>query len=646
VFIADQGCGRIFEIVKSSGNIVTIAGGGANDVDNPPIQATTARLRSPHNVAVDGSGNLYIAESSGHKIRKVNIATGMISTVAGNGFGMGTQWGGYTGDGGPAISAELNWPTDVKLDSAGNLYIADMWNNAIRKVTAATGKISTAAGNGFGALSAQITSSACGYSGDGGLSANAELCAPSGVTVDNAGNLYISDRGNNVLRKVTVSSVPPTATTAAPTFTVSAGAYPAPQLVSITDNTKGASIHFTVDGTTPTSASPGYKGPINVSGTVTIKAIANAPGYLQSAPVTATYTITSLPAAVITTVAGTGVAGFSRNGGAALNASLGYLDDVAVDVGGNLYLADSTNNVIWKVWASSGAIAIVAGNGYGGYWGDGGIATQAALNDPASVAVDNVGNLYIADANNNLIRKVAAGTGIITTVAGTFEGNGKCNWGGDDGPATSAELCYPASVRLDSAGNIYIADEGNYVVRKVDKTTGVISPVAGYGANGDGGLATDASLSGPNALAFDKSDNLYIADSSARIRKVTKTTGIITTVVGNGDAGNSGDGGPAKSAEITPWGMAIDPSGNLFIADGWNSVREVFSATGIISTAAGNGFCGSWGDGGSATIAELCAPSAVAFGPGGSFYIADSSNYKVRKVGPPPTGKAARASFR
>jgi hypothetical protein len=460
VFIADQGCGRIFEIVKSSGNIVTVAGGGSNDSDN--IAATAATLRSPHNVVVDGNGNLYIAESSSHKIRKVSLATGKISTVAGNGFGMGTQWGGYTGDGGPATSAELNWPTDVKLDSAGNIYIADMWNNAIRKVTAATGKISTVAGNGFGTLSAQITSAPCGYSGDGGPSASAELCYPSGVTVDGAGNLYISDRGNNALRKVTVSSVPPTATTAAPTFSVSGGTYPAPQLVSITDSTKSASIHITVDGTTPTAASPGYKGPINVSGTITIKAIAIALGYLQSAPVAATYTITSTPGTVITTVAGSGVAGFSRNGGAALNVNLGFLDDVAVDAAGNLYLADGSNNVIWKVTAGSGVTTVVAGNGTPGYWGDQGPAIYAALNHPASVALDNAGNLYIADAHNNEIRKVVANTGVITTIAG----NGQCSDTGDGGPGTNASLCYPISVRLDSAGNIYIADAQNNLVRK------------------------------------------------------------------------------------------------------------------------------------------------------------------------------------
>jgi sugar lactone lactonase YvrE len=348
---------------------------------------------------------------------------------------------------------------------------------------------------------------------------------------------------------------------------------------------------------------------------------------------------------VITTVAGSGVAGFSRNGGAALNVNLGYLDDVAVDAAGNLYLADGSNNVIWKVTAGSGGTTVVAGNGTPGYWGDQGPAIYAALNNPASVALDNAGNLYIADAYNNEIRKVVANPGVITTIAG----NGQCSDTGDGGPGTNASLCYPISVRLDSAGNIYIADAQNNLVRKVDKTTGIITTVAGDESNyyhGDGGQATSAGVQSPNALALDSADNLYIAESVGRIRKVTKATGVITTVAGNGDAGSSGDGGAARSAEITPWGIAIDPSGNLFIADGWNAVREVFSATGIISTAAGNGFCGSGGDGGSATIAELCAPSAVAFGTGGSFYIADSSNYKVRKVGPPPTGKAARASFR
>jgi sugar lactone lactonase YvrE len=637
VFIADQGCARILEIIKSTGNIVSVAGGGSNLSDN--IQATTAKLLSPHSVAVDGSGNLYFAESSSHKIRKVTHATGIISTVAGNGYGQGSQLGGYTGDGGPAIAAELNWPTDAKVDSAGNIYIVDMQNNVVRKVTAATQKISTIAGNGFGAATAN-SSLTCGYSGDGGLLTSAGLCAPSGVTVDAAGNLYISDRANNVLRKVTVSTPPPASSTATPAFTTSAGVYPNPQSVAITDATRGASIHFTMDGTVPTAASPAYNGPINVGGTVTIKTIAIAPGYQQSAPVTATYTITS-PAALITTVVGSGVAGTinpaygvsgnSAIGGAPLNANLGFISDLAIDGAGNIYLVDSTNNVVWMASVRTGLLSIVAGSAQPGYFGDGGPATSALLNYPVSVTLDNAGNLYIADENNNVIRKVSAQTGIITT----FAGNSQCGDTGDGSLATSATLCIPTNVRFDKDGNLYIADTGNYLIRKVDTKSGIISTFAGNETSysGDGKAATMAGVENPYALAFDSIGNLYIGGGDGRVRKVTKSTGIITTVFGNGDIGYSGDGGLAANAEVNLFGLAFDSANNLYIANGPAAVRQV-SPTGAITTIAGNGFCGFSGDGGSATIAQLCAPNAIALDAAGNLYIADSSNYRVRKVVP------------
>ncbi|MFL6448492.1 MAG: NHL repeat-containing protein [Bryobacteraceae bacterium] len=348
------------------------------------------------------------------------------------------------------------------------------------------------------------------------------------------------------------------------------------------------------------------------------------------------HAVYKLAGGIAVLIAGTpGARGFSGDGGPATSASLESPIGVAVDGSGNLYIAEWGNNRIRKVSSTTGVITTVAGNGSSEYSGDGGLATDASLNSPNGVTVDGGGNLYIADTENNRIRKVSAETGVITTVAG----NG-CQYNcdiGDGGPATSASLSVISGVAVDGSGNLYIAEWGNNRIRKVSADTGVITTVAGNGCQyncdiGGGGLATNTALNRPGGVAVDGSGNLYIADTgSDRIRKVSTATGVITTVAGGGD---EGDGGLATDASLnSPNGVAVDGSGNLYIADTWNSrIRKVSASTGVITTLAGNGSYGFSGDGGPATSASLYYPSGVAVDGSGNLYIADTSNSRIRKV--------------
>jgi hypothetical protein len=350
----------------------------------------------------------------------------------------------------------------------------------------------------------------------------------------------------------------------------------------------------------------------------------------------------------INTIAGTGVEGHSGDGGLATSATLGITFGIAIDASGNVIFADNGNNAIRMITKSTGIITKVAGTYYtynGTNWyfgGDGGLATDAYMAYPFGVALDAEGNIYVADNLNNVIRKITVSTGIITTVAGTgsFFSMG-WPWVGDGGPATDADLNDPWDIACDAAGNLYIADRGDNVIRKVDAVSGIITTVAGNGTGaytGDNGQATNASLNGPDGVTFDAAGNMYISDDYNNvIRKVNKTTGIITTVAGNGTAGFSGDGGQATAAKINDPSLkvAFDADGNYYIADdGNNRIRKVTIATGIITTVAGNGTLGYTGDGGPATSATLNGPEGVGVDALGNIYITDENNV-VRKVNGP-----------
>lgn len=337
----------------------------------------------------------------------------------------------------------------------------------------------------------------------------------------------------------------------------------------------------------------------------------------------------ALNAQIINTVIGNGNNGFAGDGGLATAATLNQPVAICIDVNGNIYFSDYSNQRIRKV-TTSGIITTVAGNGNAGYSGDGGPATAASINKPIGITVDAAGNLFIADSYNDRIRKVNT-SGIITTVAGI----GSPGFTGDGGAATAAKLYEPTGVCVDDMGNIFIADNNNNRIRKVN-TSGIISTVAGNGTAGfagDGGSATSAQLHYPFEVFAGANNSLFIADySNNRIRKID-ASGIITTVAGNGTGGFAGDGALATNAEIyLPQGVTTDAAGNIYIADFFNHrIRKVDNA-GIIHTLAGTNTGGYNGDGILATTAQLYYPTGVRTDAAGNVYIADSFNDRIRKI--------------
>lgn len=630
IYFADAAGSRIRKVAPT-GIITTVAGNGSK-CDHAGVcgdggLAINANLNLPESVALDGSGNLYIADAGDNRIRAVNtqakavtiagisIPPGDIQTVAGNSTAC-TNPQTACGDGGPAIQANVSAPDGVALDTTGNIYIADTRDQKIRIVNT-SGIIETFAGNGIGCSNPK---SNCG---DGKAPTSAELDLPQGVWADSSGNIYIADTGDNRIRLVSVTT---TLISTVVGFTGMPG--------SSGDNGPVASALIDLPGGIWVDSTGNYF--VSDSGNGRIRVVNN-----QTSAITVGGT--TIQAGDIATIAGGGSGG---DGGAAASATLALPWDVTEDASGNLYIVDQGNNRIRKVTSptNGGTISTVAGNGSTGYSGDGGLATAATLDGPSSVAFDTNGNMYIADSNNLVIREVNAISGIITTVAGNGSScpppPATC---GDGGPATAASFAFPLNIALDQSNNLYISDYQGYKIRKVTASTGDISTIAGTGVEGQ----HLPNLDHPAGLVVDAFNNVYISDQYAgEVLQVvetpnsstcSQTVGALCQWALNQDAKLSGDGLPKLQGSMwNPLDLAIDPAGNIYISGGNNNVvQRISAATGIYSTVAGNasnsiqgGFSG---DNGPATTARLANLGAWVDG-NSNLFIADGGNNRVRYV--------------
>lgn len=334
---------------------------------------------------------------------------------------------------------------------------------------------------------------------------------------------------------------------------------------------------------------------------------------------------------IITTIAGKDPHGYSGDNGPATNAQLAAPYRICQDHNGNIYIADAANARIRKISKATGIITTIAGTGVWGFGGDGGDALSAKLSAPQAVTLDNNDNIYICDGLNHRIRKVAALTGIITTIAGT--GTGGAN--GDGGLAINAELNQPGGVFVDKNDDIYVADWGNNKVRKISQSTGIITTIVGDGGgghSGDGGPAIAAQVYRPVDVHADTSGNILIAEQYSHVVRKINTSGIITTIAGNGVSGYSGDYGQATNARLAkPTGLFVDKLNNIYVAEYNNgTVRKIDAATGMITTVAGIGITGFSGDGGPATNAKLFC-SDVLVDQYDNLIIADYENNRIRK---------------
>ena len=635
---------NIVSLIDGKGMITDIVGSGGSGYGGDGGPALKANLNLPAGLCYDQQGNLYIADRENHRIRKVDV-NGVITTVAGNGVA------GFSGDGGPATQASLNLPAGVVVDDKGNLYIADRSNDRIRVVNA-KGVIRTFAGNGNE-----------GYNGDSMPALQASIDKPFGLALDNEQNLYIADRGNNRIRKVNKAG----------TITTVAG---------------DGSFFFSGDN------GPAYRASIAGPTGVVVDGQGNV--YIADRNNNRIRIVDSI--GMIRTLVGTGQQDYNGDSELARETNLHLPFGVAMDKQGNLLIIDRSHYRIRKVDPNGSAVITVAGSGKKEFAGDGGPAEGARLSFPYGIAIDAKDNIFFTDRSHHRIRKIDTKGIITTVVGNGIRGNvgdggpalkSNIYAPGDLEISDKGEIFFispsgfislirrvdtkgvihhfldtaeerykkaimvPESMALsskqglavitqfsdlafDGKGNMYIADRINHQIRKVS-AKGKITTIAGTGESdfsGDGGPATKARFRDPQALTLDAEGNLYIADAANnKIRKIDKN-GIITTIAGNGNHEDSGDGGPALEAGIRSIdNLRFSPAGELHIVESnTHHIRKITKDGTIVTVAGRRGVQGSFGDGGPAVKAMLKQPRSIAFDSKGNMYITDMGNNRIRKV--------------
>lgn len=565
VYVADARNNTIRKITPT-GDVTTLAGlaGSRGSVDGT---RSAAQFAWPSAVAFDSGGNLYVADASNHIIRKITPA-GVVTTFAG--------LAGVTGSSdGTGSAARFLGPKGVATDSSGHVYVAEAGNHTIRKITPA-GVVTTLAGLASYTGSTDATGTAARFN------------APTGIATDSGGNVYVADRSNQTIRKITPAGVVTTLAGLAGT--------------GGSDNGTGSAGRFWFPSGVAT----------DTAGNVYVADDMHAIRKITSA-------------GVVTTVAGQAASDGSSDGTGNV-ARFRFPRGIATDTAGNVYVADTYNHAIRKITAAGevSTVAGLAGNEFGTANGTG---EAARFNNPFGVVTDNGGNVFVADSSNYAVRKITP-AGVVSPFAG-LPGTG----GDADGTGTAARFSYAHDVTIDSGGNLYVADSGNHTIRKITPA-GVVTTLAGLEdtpGNTDG-TGSEARFNYPYGVATDNGGNVYVADSfNHTIRKIT-AAGVVTTIAGQAGSTGSADGTESAARFNHPLGIATDGGGNIYVADALNAtIRKITPSAWVVTTVAG--LAGSSGSAdGPGTTARFYLPSGVETDGAGNVYVADARNNTIRKI--------------
>jgi sugar lactone lactonase YvrE len=598
----------------STAMLVTTVAGPNFEVAN--AVANVASFDGPRGTAVDAKGNVYVADQNNNLIRKISAA-GLVTTLAGS----GTQ-GSSNGIG---TAASFARPEGVAIDGAGNVYVADFGNNMIRMINP-SGVVTTVAGNGT-------------LGSANGAGTVATFNGPTALTVDISGDIYVADFGNNLIRMISPSGMVRTlagsGTAGSANGVAGAASFNAPTGVAVDDLQNvyvadqgnnlirmitASAVVTTLAGTgqlgnaNGVAASASFSSPFGVAVDDLGNVFVSDQGNQQIREISALGTVSSL--------AGSGAVG-SKNG-TATEASFWFPSGLAIDALGNLYVADYSNNMIRIVNSSSQIVSTLAGTGQTGSANTGTSTGRSSFGFPVGIAVDASGNLYVADRDNSVIWMINP-SGTVTNLAGSGQ------MGFANGPSSVASFTYPVGVAVDATGNVYVADQGNNVIRLIS-AAGMVSTFAGSGSAGfSNGSGTSASFNGPYAIAVDNQGNVYVTDvQNFAIRKISPS-GAVSTLAGSGSRGFS-NGTGASASFNAPYSIAVDNQGNVYVGDLGNFAIRKISPSGAVSTLAGSGAIGSAN--GAGQYATFNSPSGVAVDNKGNVYVGDAGNNLIRLITP------------